>query len=84
MLVGSERTEWTLDKSLKKFKFSVVDLKVDIDVHRTLSVHVALKQHRRPVLSVSWNERALWSSFVSCLGIAAEGNACTDGIAQYE
>ena len=48
MLVGTERTEWTLDKSLKKFKFSVVDSKVDIDVQRALGVHVvfALKQHR--------------------------------------
>ena len=48
MLVGTERTEWTLGKSLKKLKFSVVDSKVDIDVQRALGVHVvfALKQHR--------------------------------------
>ena len=86
MLVATQRTEWILGKSLKKSKFSAVEVKVDIDIQHSLGVHVvfAFKQNRGPVLSVSWNERALWSSFVSCLGIAAEGNACTDGIAQDE
>ena len=86
MLVDMHRTEWIVGKSLKKLKFFAVEVKVDIDIQRALGVHVvfALKQHRRPVLSVPGNERALRLSFMSRLGIAAEGNACADDIAQYE
>ena len=40
MLVDMHRTEWIVGKSLKKFKFSVVELNVAIDIQRALSVHV--------------------------------------------
>ena len=34
------RTEWIVGKSLKKFKFFAVEVKVNIDIQRALGVHV--------------------------------------------
>ena len=58
MLVATQRAEWILGKSLKKFKFSAVEVKVDIDIQRAFW------------RTVSSSKNNILDQYLACLGMS--------------